>query len=339
MSNKDIGKKNIMRDKEVKDPEGLKEINGYDFNKGVNYDEIFKSFETTGFQATQLAKAIDLIKKMRQDRCKIYLGYTSSMVTSGLRDIFRYLVQHKFVDVIVTTAGGVEEDIIKCIKPFLLGSFSADGSELRKKGINRTGNIFVPNSRYCAFEDFFVPFLRRLVKRQESEGIITPSELINILGKEINNEESIYYWAYKNNIPVFCPALTDGSMGDMIYFFTYENPSLKIDIVNDIRRLNDLTIESKKTGLIILGSGLIKHHILNTNMMRNGCDYAVYFNTSQEYDGSDAGARPDEAVSWGKILPKAESVKVYGDVTILFPLVVAQTFAKEKEKDLKASER
>ena len=108
--------------------------------------------------------------------------------------------------------------------------------------------------------------------------------------------------------------------------------------MNDIRRLNDLTIESKKTGLIILGSGLIKHHILNTNMMRNGCDYAVYFNPSQEYDGSDAGARPDEAVSWGKILPKAGSVKVYGDVTILFPLVVAQTFAKEKEKDLKASE-
>lgn len=335
MSNKDIGKKNVMRDKEAKDPEGLKEIHSYDFNKGVNYDEIFKSFETTGFQATQLAKAIELIKKMRQERCKIYLGYTSSMVTSGLRDIFRYLAQRKFVDVIVTTAGGVEEDIIKCIKPFLLGSFSADGSDLRKKGINRTGNIFVPNSRYCAFEDFFVPFLRKLVKRQESEGIITPSELINLLGKEINNEESIYYWTYKNNIPVFCPALTDGSMGDMIYFFTYESPSLKIDIVNDIRKLNDLTIESKKTGLIILGSGLIKHHILNTNMMRNGCDYAVYFNTAQEYDGSDAGARPDEAVSWGKILPKAQSVKVYGDVTILFPLVVAQTFAKEK--DLKAS--
>ena len=334
-SNKDVGKKNVLRNSETPDPRGLRNVRGYDFNKGVDYDKLFQSLETTGFQATQLAKAIDVINKMRKENCKIYLGYTSSMVTSGLREIFRYLVQHKFVDVIVTTAGGVEEDIIKCIKPFLLGSFSADGKELREKGINRTGNIFVPNSRYCAFEDFFVPLLRKLVKRQESDGIISPSELIQLLGKEINNEESICYWAYKNNIPVFCPALTDGSMGDMMYFFSYDHPSFKIDIVKDIRKLNDITIESKKTGLIILGTGLVKHHILNANMMRNGCDYAVYFNTSQEYDGSDAGARPDEAVSWGKILPKDNCVKVFGDATILFPLVVAQTFAKEgKNTDL-----
>jgi deoxyhypusine synthase len=95
-----------------------------------------------------------------------------------------------------------------------------------------------------------------------------------------------------------------------------------------MKKLNDLTFEAKKTGLIILGSGVVKHHILNTNMMRNGSDYAVYINNAQEFDGSDSGARPDEAVSWGKILPKARSVKVFGDVTILFPLIVAKAFAK-----------
>ncbi len=335
MSNKETGKKNVLRDKETKDPKRLKEVHGYDFNRGIDYDELFESLKTTGFQATHFAKAVEIIRKMRQEKCTIFLGYTSSMVTSGLRDIFRYLAEHKFIDVIVTTAGGVEEDIIKCIKPFLLGSFSADGAELRKKGINRTGNIFIPNSRYCAFEDFFVPFLKKMLKRQETDGILTPSELIHELGKEINNPESISYWAYKNNISVFCPAVTDGSMGDMAYFFSYEHPEFKIDIVRDIRKLNDLTIEAKKTGLIILGTGLVKHHILNANMMRNGCDYAVYFNTAQEYDGSDAGARPDEAVSWGKILPRENSVKVFGDVTILFPLVVAQTFAKKKQSQIR----
>ena len=64
-------------------------------------------------------------------------------------------------------------------------------------------------------------------------------------------------------------------------------------------------------------------------MMRNGADYSVYINTGQEFDGSDSGARPDEAVSWGKILPGAESVKVYGDATIVFPLLVAKTFAQK----------
>ncbi|MEM4326969.1 MAG: deoxyhypusine synthase family protein, partial [Candidatus Diapherotrites archaeon] len=92
---------------------------------------------------------------------------------------------------------------------------------------------------------------------------------------------------------------------------------------------NDTTIDQKKTGLIILGSGVIKHAILNANMFRNGADYAVYINNAQEFDGSDAGATPDEAVSWGKILPEANSIKVFGDATILFPIIVAQTFAKQ----------
>ena len=66
----------------------------------------------------------------------------------------------------------------------------------------------------------------------------------------------------------------------------------------------------RKTGIIILGGGLPKHHICNANMMRNGADYAVFINTAQEFDGSDSGAHPDEAVSWGKIRGSAKTVKV-----------------------------
>jgi len=67
----------------------------------------------------------------------------------------------------------------------------------------------------------------------------------------------------------------------------------------------------RKTGMIILGGGLPKHHICNANMMRNGADYAVFVNTAQEFDGSDSGARPDEAISWGKIRGSAKTVKVF----------------------------
>jgi len=52
----------------------------------------------------------------------------------------------------------------------------------------------------------------------------------------------------------------------------------------------------------------------------------VFINTASDYDGSDTGARPDEAVSWGKIKLDASPVKLYGDATILFPLIVSQTF-------------
>jgi len=80
--------------------------------------------------------------------------------------------------------------------------------------------------------------------------------------------------------------------------------------------------------MIILGGGIVKHHICNANLMRNGANFAVYINTGQEFDGSDSGARPDEAISWGKIRMDATPVKVYSDATLVFPLIVAVTFAK-----------
>merc|ERR1739848_310873 len=90
--------------------------------------------------------------------------------------------------------------------------------------------------------------------------------------------------------------------------------------------MNEQAVFAPHTGMIILGGGLVKHHICNANLMRNGADFSVFVNTGQEFDGSDSGARPDEAVSWGKIRLEAEPVKVYADATVVFPLLVASAF-------------
>ena len=322
-----IARKNILR--KSKELKGVI-IKGYDFNQGVNYKKIVKSFSTSGHQASHLSKAIEIVNKMISDKAFIYLGYTSNMVSSGLRDIFRYLVQQKKVNIVVTTAGGIEEDIIKCLGNFILGDFRASGRLLREKGINRIGNIFASNNRYVEFEKFFQPILEEIYQEQRKTGkVITASDLIWSMGKKINDKRSICYWAYKNKIKIFCPAITDGAIGDNIYFFKYKRPNFKIDISEDIKDMNNSTIGLRKSGLIILGTGVIKHHILNANMFRNGADYAVYMNNSQEFDGSDAGALPEEAISWGKLSPNAETIKVYGDATILFPILIAETFAKK----------
>ncbi len=321
-----IARKNILRGSS--EIAGMK-IKGYNFDFGVDYKKIIESYGSTGFQASNLSKAIRITNQMINDNAFIYLGYTSNLVTSGLRDIFRFLVEKKKVNIIVTTAGGIEEDFIKCLGNFVLGDFRANGEKLRASGINRTGNIFVPNSRYVKFEKFVIPILEEIYSEQKRTGkIITPSELIWKLGEKIDNKESIYYWAWKNKIEVYCPAITDGSLGDMIYFFKSKHQDFKIDVVEDIWKINNSTISKRRTGVIVLGEGIIKHHIMNANMFRNGADYVVYVNTAQEYDGSDTGALPEEAVSWGKIAGKADRVKVYGDATIIFPLIVAESFAK-----------
>ncbi|KAI3742097.1 hypothetical protein L1987_59777 [Smallanthus sonchifolius] len=346
--------------KESESLEGVcAKIYGYDFNKGVNYSQIVKSLISTGFQASCLGEAIETVNQMldwrlshekvteecgeeeknltyrESVRCKIFLGFTSNLISSGVRDVVRYLAQHNMVDVMVTTTGGIEEDIIKCLGNTYIGDFSLPGAALRSKGLNRIGNLLMPNDNYCKFEDWIMPILDQMLEEQNTQHVLwTPSKVIARLGKEINDESSYLYWAYKNGIPVFCPALTDGSLGDMLYFHSFRKPGLVVDIVQDVKAMNNEAVQAnpRKTGVIILGGGLPKHHICNANMMRNGADYAVFINTAQEFDGSDSGARPDEAVSWGKIRTSAKSVKVHCDATIAFPFLVAETFAATREK-------
>jgi len=105
-------------------------------------------------------------------------------------------------------------------------------------------------------------------------------------------------------------------------------PGFIVDVAQDIRLINDESLTARKSGVIILGGGMVKHHTLNANLMRNGADFSVFVNTGQEFDGSDSGARPDEAKSWGKIRIDSKPVKVYADASFVFPLLVSQTFAK-----------
>ncbi len=262
-------------------------------------------------------------------KCTIWLSFTSNMISSGIREVIKFIVKNKLVDAIVTTGGGVEEDFMKCIKPHYMGDFALKGEELRLKGHNRIGNLLVPNLTYCGFEDWFAPLLNKMHDEQEQEGTVwTPSKMIKRMGLEIDNEDSVWYWAAKNDIPVFCPALTDGSVGDMIYFHSYKREGFVLDIAGDIRAVNDVALRAKKSGMIILGGGLVKHHTCNANLMRNGADFSVFINTGQEFDGSDSGAKPDEAISWGKIRLGARPVKVYAEATLVFPLIVSQTFVK-----------
>ncbi|EUB65038.1 Deoxyhypusine synthase [Echinococcus granulosus] len=340
-------------------PEGVSvEVRGYDFNRGVNYEALLASYASIGFQATHFARAVDVLNAVierrnvvpsdekiesnevleslglgiaRRSGCTIFLAYTSNMISAGVREVIRFLVQHNMVDVLVTSAGGVEEDFVKCMANFYVGDFSRwKGAELRKLGINRTGNLLVPNNNYVILEEWLKPIFDKMLEEQNTNNVNwTPSMMIDRLGKEINNPDSVYYWCHRNGIPVFCPGITDGALGDVLFAHTYSSPpGLRVDVVADVKRINLLAIYSHATAIVVLGGGIVKHHTLNANLMRNGAEYAVYVNTGQEFDGSDAGAQPDEAVSWGKLRNTSEPVKIHGDASLIFPLLVAQTFAK-----------
>lgn len=179
-----------------------------------------------------------------------------------------------------------------------------------------------------------MPLLDEMLEDQKSNGMNwTPSKMIERLGLRVDSEESVCFWAAKNKIPVYCPALTDGSLGDMMYFHSYRNPGLILDILDDLKRINNQAMKAKQSGIIAVGAGIVKHHMCKANCVRDGADYAVYLNTAQEFDGSDSGAEPDESVACGKIKVEANPVKIHGEATLIFPLLVGETFAKHLNKN------
>lgn len=309
------------------------DIEGYDFEKEFDFNDFVKSYSTTGFQGTELFKGIEITNMMIEDKATIFLSMTGNAISSGLREIIAYLVKNNLIHVVITTASGIEEDVIKSLNKFKIGDFDIQGRPLLDAGVGRIGNIFVPNDRYLYFEKFMVPFFEKMLKKQKESGkLISPSEFIYNLGLEVKDENSYLYWASKNKVPVFCPGIIDGSMGDLIYFFKQQHPEFQIDITEDHTKIINFSLQQEKTGALVLGGGIAKHYNLNAQIFREGFDYAVYLTTANEYDGSDSGGNQEEAKTWAKIKINAPTAKVRSDFTITFPLLVAASFCRNKKQ-------
>ncbi len=286
-------------------------------------DEIKDSGEAKymGFQAKNLGRAVQIIEKMKKDEATLLLTFTANMVASGLRGLFAEMCRKKFIDVIITTGGSLDHDLIRSEKSYLLGDFNLDDKELHKKGINRIGNILVPNDRYEFLEKKIQPIFEKLYSEKK---IVSPSEIARVIGDSVDDENSFLYWCSKNKIPVFSPGITDSAIGLQTYFFKQKRKDFGIDVTADMQQLASLVLNANKTGGIILGGGISKHHALGVTTLRGGFDYAVYVTTASEWDGSLSGAKTKEAVSWGKIRESANHITVNGDATIVFPLIYSK---------------
>jgi len=127
------------------------------------------------------------------------------------------------------------------------------------------------------------------------------------------------------NIPVYVPGIVDSSFGTSLFMYS-QSHKFNIDLLKDQKELSDIIFDSEITGALIIGGGISKHHTIWWNQFKGGLDYVVYVTTAFEYDGSLSGAHIREAVSWGKVKPKAKKVTVYGDATIILPILLAAVY-------------
>jgi len=176
--------------------------------------------------------------------------------------------------------------------------------------------------------------MQPLLSRMYGRGDRSPSTelLCREIGSDLGSGDSLLYWARKKEVPVFVPGIMDGAVGSQIWLFAESHRDFSVDIIGDERRLSDIVAEAEKTGALVLGGGISKHHLLWWNLFRGGLDYACYITTAAEYDGSLSGAQVREAVSWGKVKPSAGQVTTYAEVTTVLPLLVSYVLARQERR-------
>ena len=303
-------------------------VEDHTFFEGISVDELVLQMEKAwGFTAGKLALGVRILENMiRDDGCVKFLSFTGNLVATGTRGALKELVKRKLVDVVVTTCGTLDHDIARSWEKYYKGSFQMDDAKLRKKGINRLGNVLVPNESYgIIIEKKTQVLFQSLWKEGVKE--VSSSQLCREIGKRICNESSILYWAAKNNIPAYVPGITDGAVGYQLWLFSQDH-DFRINLLKDSGELNDAVFTAKKTGALIVGGGISKHHTLWWNQFREGLNYAVYISTAVEWDGSLSGARPREAVSWGKINEKAKRIMIEGDASLILPIMVSSLITR-----------
>jgi deoxyhypusine synthase len=181
------------------------------------------------------------------------------------------------------------------------------------------------------FEDMMMEILDKLYKKQKRWSV---SDMLKEIGLMLDDENSILFQAAKKDIPIFCPAITDGAFGFHLYLFQQKHNDFIVDVVKDFGNILFSTSHDETKGVIALGGGVSKHHAILSTLLNGGANYALYMTTATEFDGSMSGATTKEAKSWGKVKDESDIATVHGDVTITFPLAMTAALEQLEEEGL-----
>ncbi|MBP51448.1 MAG: deoxyhypusine synthase [Euryarchaeota archaeon] len=315
-------------------------VEDYDFESVDSVGSLIDQMSRAGgFTATKLASARDILREsmesVGEQGVLNWLSFPACLCATGTRGFFLEGLKRQSFNVVVTTCGTLDHDIARTYREYFHGDFSLDDIALGEEGLNRLGNVIVPNECYGEIlENVVLPWLDEIeIERKEAIpdnpwlgfGSV---ELCWALGDRIEDESSLLHWVAKHRIPMVIPGITDGSIGAQLFMHRQKNPKFFVDLMADEQILSDLTWTADESHALMVGGGISKHHVIWWNQYRGGLDSAVSITTAPEYDGSLSGARLREAVSWGKVRPEAPQVVVEGDASVILPVLGADLFSQ-----------
>jgi len=306
-------------------------VKDVEINSSTTIEKIFEELSKSGgFEAVNLSAGLEILSDMISDKkCLKFISFVGAVVSTGLRGIIKDMIKNNWFDVVITTCGALDHDIARHYSHYQEGSFTMDDGELADQNIHRLGNILVPMESYGPLiEEKMQIFLEEEYQKGVKE--MSSADICKMIGRHLG-EDSFLHWAFKNNVKVIVPGIVDGAVGSQIWMFSQKHSDFKLNLIDDANLLSGLIFKAEKSGALMIGGGISKHHTLWWNQYREGLDYAFYITTAQEFDGSLSGALIREAISWGKVTQKARQTTLHAEVTTILPFIYAALLSRLKK--------
>jgi deoxyhypusine synthase len=300
--------------------------------------DLLARMEKISFQGRSLATARRIWEKMLRDDCTIFLGMAGALSAGGMRLIAAHLVEHRFVDCLVSTGANLYHDLHETRgRRHYVGSARENDAALQADHIDRVYDTYASEDEFVDNDEWIAEFVLRLERRP-----YTSREFLYRLGEHLWQETGAYgilTAAYRTGVPIFCPAIADSSIGMGLSQARHRDPAAgHLDVIGDVIESANLVIRHPRTASVVLGGGTPKNFINQASVQAEFYDdrvgghrYAVQIVTDVPYFGGASGSSLEEAQSWGKLASDAEQVTVHADVTVVLPLLASALAASAQD--------
>ena len=309
-----------------------KTVDHIDITK-YNVTDMVHEMCSTSFTSRQIYNACQIYKQMLLDEdLTIILTIAGSTQAAGCLQLYRDMVKYNMVDVIVATGASIiDMDLFEGLgNRHYIGSSKADDDILRENYIDRIYDTFISEDDLKQVDKFIADFADNQCgwKPQSSR------EFLNLLGWHTRTSNSLVQECYKEDVPIFCPALNDSAAGIGLHMHQSNNPNthVSIDSIKDLRELTYLKVETQNTGLFMVGGGVPKNFAQDIVVAAEAIghrvpmhQYAIQLTVADVRDGACSSSTLDEASSWGKV-DNTNTEMVYGEATSTLPIIANYAF-------------